>query len=352
MQPAASRPRNGGAIRGPEAKKEFENFGEFMCAVRFNPNDQRLVYQDNPAYSEQRMDDASQGGFLVPKQHREEILKIAPTAAVVRPRAQVIPAGSPPDAAITIPALDQGTSSNMYGGVTVSWIGEGQAKPETDAAFREIELAPKEVAGHVVITDKLLRNWRAADSFLTTLFRQAIAAAEDQAFLTGDGSNRPLGAISSANGSRILYNRNTNTTIKFSDVVGMYAKAKHGGNLVWLANQTTLPQLMTLEDGNGNNMWQPSLRDGEPSTLLGLPLIITPRVPALGNAGDLSLVDLQYYLIKDGSGIFVEASPHVYFTSNKTVVKAFWNVDGQPWLLEPIREVDGQDYSPFVVLDA
>lgn len=65
------------------------------------------------------------------------------------------------------------------------------------------------------------------------------------------------------------------------------------------------------------------------------------------------LVDLTYYLIQDGSGPFVATSEHVYFAQNKTVIKTFQNVDGQPWLSEPIvGEGDTtQTMSPFVILD-
>jgi len=67
----------------------------------------------------------------------------------------------------------------------------------------------------------------------------------------------------------------------------------------------------------------------------------------------LILADLSYYLIKDGSGPFVAASPHVYFTTNKTVIKIFWNVDGQSWLNDPLG-LEGSvanTVSPFVVLN-
>jgi HK97 family phage major capsid protein len=75
-------------------------------------------------------------------------------------------------------------------------------------------------------------------------------------------------------------------------------------------------------------------------------------VPTLGTKGDLSLVDFSYYLIKDGYGVAIDASPHVYFQTNKTMIKAFNNVDGSPWLTAPIVLRDGStQVSPFVVLD-
>lgn len=346
VEPAASRPR-GAHLIGEPAKKEFESLGEFMHAVVYRPGDQRLQYEA----TDQRMDTPSSGGVMVPKQFSTEILSVTPAQAIVRPRARVIPAGSPPDAEFSIPALNQSSTTNMYGGVEVVWIDEGAQKPQTDAEFREIVLKPREVAAHIVCTDKLLRNWPSASSYLEGLLRGAMNAAEDQAFLTGNGSNKPLGFLNANNGARFLYNRNTNSTIKYSDIVGMFAKLM-GDNAVWIANKTTIPQLCTIEDGNGNAMWHQSAAVGVPSTLMGFPVLFSPRVPALGSLGDLSLVDLSHYLIKDGSGLFVKASDGLYFRENKTIIKVYKNVDGKPWLDDLITEEDGQTYTPFVTLDA
>lgn len=96
-----------------EASREFESFGEFMHAVRFRPNDQRLNFVENAGASaaelsaEQRMDTETSGGFMVPDAAALDHRRVEAQASLVRPRANVIPAGSPPDAGITIPALDQ-----------------------------------------------------------------------------------------------------------------------------------------------------------------------------------------------------------------------------------------------------
>ena len=85
----------------------------------------------------------------------------------------------------------------MYGGVQVDWVGEGATKPETGAKLRETKWSPKEVAAKIVVTDKLLRNWAAASSFIERMLRGALLAAEDVAFLKGVGENRPRGVLAS-----------------------------------------------------------------------------------------------------------------------------------------------------------
>jgi HK97 family phage major capsid protein len=133
----------------------------------------------------------------------------------------------------------------------------------------------------------------------------------------------------------------------------MYARLRMSMSPVWITSQTTIPQLAVIADAGNNNLWMPSAVAGLPPTLMGIPVLFHERSVALGTAGDLILADLSYYLIKEGSGPFVQASEHVYFTSNRTVIKVFWNVDGQPWLSEPIplEGSAGNTVSPFIILD-
>jgi HK97 family phage major capsid protein len=362
VRPAAARGQGIVTPRGPEASREFESLGQFIAAVRFNPNDQRLQYVDeNPAArdpetgemrSEFRMDNNTSGGFMVPPQLRTTIMSVEPQAALVRPRANVIPAGSPPDAAVTIPALDQsGTNpANMFGGVEVRWIGEGEEKPETDADLKQITLTPHEVAGLVTVTDKLLRNWQAAGTFIENLLRGAVNAAEDYAFLRGTGVHQPLGAIN-ASATKFI-NRAVANQVSYLDLLNMVARLlMRDGSPVWSMPQSALVQISTMTDPEGHYIWKPDARDGFAGTLLGYPVRWNNRAPALGSKGDILLADWSHYLIKDGSGPFVASSEHVKFTSNKTVIKIFWNVDGAPDTIGPIKEENGYEVSPFVGLD-
>ena len=323
---------------------EIRNFGEFLQTVRYNPNDSKL---ESRAL---QMGVGALGGFVVPEQFDSNIRMVDDNAAIFRPRCQVIPAGDPPDSAITIPALDQSGANGVYSGVNVTWIGEGDEKPETEPSFREIKLEPHEVAAHTVVTDKLLRNSAAAGALVMSLLRKAIIAAEEDAFYTGNGVGRPLGII--GHPASININRTGANAIVYADIVAMFARFKMGGKGAWIVSQTVLPQLMTLVDAGGNLIWQPNAREGAPGTLMGMPVYINDQSPILGAQGDIALVDLNYYLIKDGSGISISMSEHPRFTRNQTIIKAFWNVDGQPWLNTPLLQRDGvSTVSPFVVLD-
>jgi HK97 family phage major capsid protein len=345
---------------GPEAARDFESVGQFLHAVRFNPNDQRLNFvegvgaetDENGLSAEMRMDNDQQGGFMVPTQLRQTIMSVAPQDSLVRPRATVIEAGNPPDAGITMPALDQsGTNpGHMFGGMTFSWIEEGEEKPETDAQLKGIQLTPHEIAGIVTVTDKLLRNWMASAAFIENLMRGGVSAAEDYAFLRGNGKTQPLGAIHAP--AMKYINRATANTVTYTDLLTMVSRLlMRGGTPVWSMPQGALPHIATLQDPEGHYIWKANAVDGFAGTLLGYPVRWNNRNPLLGSKGDIIICDWSYYLIKDGSGPFVAASEHVKFTSNKTVIKIFWNVDGAPWLNAPISEENGYEVSPFIGLD-
>ncbi len=344
------------STRQEEVKEDTEKvehewrggIAEFMRTVLTNPADLRLN-----EYRQQAMDVGVMGGFAVPEQWSSDIRQLQPQDAVIRPRATVIPPGNPPDASITFPALDQTAGRDIYSGVTVQWIGEGEQKPETDWRMREVTLSPNEVAAFIPVTDKLLRNSDAASTLTTNLLRRAIIAAEDVAFLTGPGAGQPLGIVNhpATIGSARTGFPSAAPGDNYVDLVNMYASVMKDGPLVWIYSPSLLPELMTITDVNGNLIWTTSAREGEPNRLMGIPAIENERSPAMGNAGDLMLCNLQHYLIKDGSGIFISSSEHVRFTRNQTVIKAFFNVDGQPWITAPIILEDGvTQRSPFVQL--
>ena len=355
--PAAASHGGSAIIRaaGPEAKREFENIAEFIHAATFNHNDPRLNYVERiggDKQAEQSMGSGSEGGWAVPTQFIPTLRQVDPQQAIVRPRAEIIPAGSPPDSAVTLVALDQANgdsnAAKMYGGVEVVWTGEGKTVNETDANIREVTLTPHEVSGLVTLTNKLLRNWGASSAVIEKLLRGAVASAEDWAFISGNGVAKPMGFINA--GAAYEVSRTTASTVKYTDVVNMSARLL-GNSGLWLVSKSAIPKLKLMEDSEGHLIWQNSARDGEPPTLDGYPVMVNERSPVLGAKGDISLVDLSKYLIKDGSGPFVAASEHVEFKTNKTVIKIVWNVDGTPWLTAPLTGEGGYETSPFVVLD-
>lgn len=328
-----------------QPETEFRSFGEFLHAVRFNPSDARLQQQRS-----QSMTIGESGGFAVPTQFIPTLLQVTPQQAIFRPRCTVIPAGDSPDTDVSMPALDQSSDNNIYAGVTVAATAEGATLSETEAKLREIELKPEEIGAYINVTNKLLRNWGACATVVENLLRKALIGYEDTKVLTGTGVNQMLGILNSP--ARISYTRATASQIAYADLRGIYARIKFGGSLIWVGSQTILPQIMNIQGGNSANIFVPDARENVSGTLLGIPLLLNDRSPALGSEGDLVLCDPAYYLLKDGLGITISLSEHFLFTSNRTIFKALFSIDGKPWLNKPIplEGSSSNTISPFVVL--
>jgi len=349
-----------GGMHDVDPDKDFRNIGEFLhslAAFRIDGRrDKRLDrMQEERAQS---FGTGAEGGFALPEQFRPEIWEVQPQAARIRPRALVIAPGQPPDAKLIIPALDQTSAQNIYGGVVMTHGGEAVTLTETDVALRQLIFEPKKIGAYVVCTNELLNNWAACSSYIGGQLMKARVGQEEFDFLRGSGVNRSTGIINSA--CKIEVTRSAANTIAWTDILNMYARVKQGGNLIWLASPSTISELMDIHDAGTHLLWLPvSYNPGNiagqiPQTLLGAPVIWEERLPKLGTPGDIVLADLSYYGIKDGSGPDLAVATELLFLTDRVVFRLTWRVDGRALLTEPLGlEGDtSETVSPFITLSA
>jgi HK97 family phage major capsid protein len=242
--------------RDVDPEREFRNIGEQFYAI-FRMKTDGVRDPRLESLSEQRaqsMGVGAEGGFALPQQFSAEVREVLAQEAIVRPRATVIPAGEPPDAKLSFPALDQTSGSNIHGGVIITHTGEAITMTETSFGLREVSMEPKEMSAYIVVTNKLLVNWEAGGAFITKRLSSAMAAAEDYDFMRGDGINKALGLINSP--CAISHTRAGVGAIAFADCYGMLAKVlMRSGSLVWVASQTTIPELSKMVDAGNHAVW-------------------------------------------------------------------------------------------------
>jgi len=128
---------------------------------------------------------------------------------------------------------------------------------------------------------------------------------------------------------------------------------------VWVVAPDVFPALMALEHSAGSALWYgapgggPQGAQAPSATLLGRPVIVSEKVPALDSAGAVNFVDLGYYLIGDRQAITVESSPHYRFQNGETSYRFVSRVDGRPWIQSALTPRNGgATLSPFVKLGA
>jgi HK97 family phage major capsid protein len=350
--------------------KEWKSFGEFGLTVLAASNskwERKLV--DAKAIAPDAIDRlyahqaemktlmqeglGASGGFLVPVPYLAELFYKAWESSIVRPRARIVPMGS---RQIQLPSLDQtitpaNQKSAFFGGVSFSWIEEGESKPELEVLFKLITLTVHELAGYLPVTNALIEDSAISiDGLLRMLLPSAMADAEDWWFLNGNGAGVPQGVIASPATIQVV--RAGAGTITWADIKAMVHAFQPGANGVWVIHICAMEQIMALADAAGNALWLANIVSGMPAQLMGYPIIWTEKVPVLGTKGDIGLYDFKYYLIGDRRGPTLDVSTEYLFRSNQTAFRIDERVDGQPWLSAPValRPAGASSISPFVTL--
>ena len=179
------------------------------------------------------------------------------------------------------------------------WVEEGGALTFGDATFDQKFLDAHKLHVAIKITEELLYdNAFQLESWVISEFGKALDNAEEDAFLNGDGDGKPNGLFKDAQ---------TGITIPTADitadnVIDLVYKLKrpYRKKASFITNDGTLGALRKLKDLNGNYLWQPSIKAGEPDSLLGYAIHTSQFAPVLA-AGNVALAfgDYSYYNIGD-----------------------------------------------------
>ncbi|CUL88492.1 Phage major capsid protein, HK97 family [Listeria monocytogenes] len=222
-----------------------------------------------------------------------------------------------------------------------AWIDEGEALTFSDATFSQINLDAHKLHVAVKVTEELLYdNAFQLENYIIKEFYKALANAEEDAFLNGDGTGKPLGILATSGGAEVGVTAASATAITADEVINLVYSLKrpYRKNAVFILNDQTIATLRKLKDGNGAYMWQPALVAGEPDKLLGYPVYTSAYMPSVETgAKTIIFGDLSYYNIGDrGSRSFAELRE--LFAGNGMVgFVAKERVDGKLVLPEAIK---------------
>ena len=283
----------------------------------------------------QESDDTS-GGFLVPEEFQSEVIRFATEAAIVRPKARVIPMASN---TLSLPKLDQ--SNFKFAGIDIHWEGdEGDEKEESQPKFGRITLKVGKMIGLCPVSDDLLQDSAInLANFLVGIFGEAIAYEEDKQFLVGNGMKKPMGIVSCGTSKA----RTTADKIQYEDLKNMMEAlpAWADAGAVWITTKAGLKEIMDIKSGiytgaavdqtEGFPLFLPgfNIAGGVPTTVFGYPMLLTDKLPAVGTKGDIVLANLSAYFVGDRGGLMVASSIHDRFRHDETVFRFVKRVDGQ-----------------------
>ena len=223
------------------------------------------------------------GGYLVPDEYDSRLIDVLEEENIMRTLGTRITTSG--DHKINIAATKP----------AASWIEEGEPLAWGDATFDQILLDAHKLHVAIKVTEELLYdNSFGLENYIITQFGKALANAEEDAFLNGDGQGKPTGIFAENGGGTVAA---TTTTVKGDDIVNLvYAlKRPYRKKAAFIMNDKILATIRTLKDSNGQYMWQQSLKEGEPERLLGYPIYTSEYAPT--NA--IAFGDFSYYNIGD-----------------------------------------------------
>lgn len=262
------------------------------------------------------------GGYLVPVEYDRRLIDTLEEENIVRKLATRITTSGEHriNVAATKPAA--------------AWIEEGAALTWGDATFDQILMDAHKLHVAVKVTEELLYdNAFGLENYLLTQFGKALANAEEDAFLNGDGTGKPTGIFDAAHGGQLA--GTLGGAVKTDDVIDLvYAlKRPYRKNAAFIMNDKTLASLRKLKDNNGAYLWQPSYQAGEPDKVLGYTVYTSAYAPE----GAVAFGDFKYYNIGDrGSRSFKQLNE--LFAGNGMIgFVAKERVDGKLVLPEAVQ---------------
>jgi HK97 family phage major capsid protein len=326
----------------------FDSFTDYLRTVKMNPHDARLKSGLSEGTD-------SVGGFTVPEGFSNQILMTAVESSVIRPHgATILKMSSDTLKVPKIKDTSHEAGSGVHGGLIAYWTEEAGTKTVEEPTFGQVNLIAKKLTGYTYASDELLSDSALPlDTLIIKAFGETLSWYEDEAFINGSGVGEPLGILNS--GATISSARATASQVELADIANMWSRLYPSSvnRAVWLCNPSVLAQIAQL--ATTSLTWlqlDQGVAKPLPMTLMGRPIYMTEKLPALGTAADLMLVDLSYYLIGDRQRLTVKASEHVRFTTDETAFRFVQRVDGQPWVDSVFTPKNGSTLSPFIALAA
>jgi HK97 family phage major capsid protein len=269
------------------------------------------------------------GGYLVPVEFDRNLVQALADANIMRGLANVITTAAPRKIAMV-------TQES-----TATWVPENGEIPESDVKFGQKTIDAFKLTNLVRVSQELLSDSMFdLPSFLTREFARALGAAEEEAFIKGNGTGKPTGMFLATGGADIGVTAASSTAITFDDVINLVysLRVPYRRNASFIANDVTVGALRKLKDTNGQFLWQPSLQAGQPDRLFGYSIYTSPYVPTVAaGALTLSFGDYSNYWVADRQGRVLQRLVEVYAKNGQVGFLITQRVDGKVILSEGIK---------------
>jgi HK97 family phage major capsid protein len=250
--------------------------------------------------------DSTAGGYLVTGHFEREVLKNLVEVSSVRQAARV---GSMNSSDITLP--------KRTARPTAHWVGETEDRSGTQAAYGQVTISAHEAACYVDVSIKLLEDSAIPiEQEVSGDLAEEFARLEGVSFTVGDGVGKPHGFLLNADVPQIASGHATQITPDALIDLLYSLPEFYRNQSTWMMNGITLAAVRKLKDTTNQYLWQPGIAAGQPSTILGRPVIEAADMPGVAaGAFPIALGAFkQAYRIYDRTGMSLLRDPYTMAT--------------------------------------
>jgi HK97 family phage major capsid protein len=304
--------------------------------------------------TETHRETGSTDGYMVPPQIREGIWEL-----VYELDNLLALVDAEPTSSNMVEILKDETTPWGATGLQAYWGAELEQKRASRLAQTPMMIRLHKLYVLAVASDELLEDAPRLEARLMNKAAQAIKWKTNEAIIYGNGGSQPLGWMNSpALVTVAAAGGQTADTIVPANIVAMIGRLIAGSlaRSMWIMNTDAYAQLPLMAAANGALLFMPpgGLTSAPAGTLWGRPIMLSEHAAAIGDLGDIQLVDPKgYYAAHKGTEPKFASSIHLYFDYDATAFRWVFRVGGAPYLSAPITPARGASTkSHFVTLAA
>ncbi len=289
------------------------------------------------------------GGYTVPVQTETAIDRVITEISPIRSVARVVQ--------VSTASYKKRVS---MGGATSGWVGEQASRSNTNTPtmdvleFPVMELYANPSATQSILDDSAIN----IDEWLSEEVSIEFAQQEGAAFVNGNGAAKPRGFTTydmveqdSWKWGKLGYratgrsgdwaDSSSDPGAEATNIIDLtYAlKPAFRANARFAMNRKTVSSVMKLRDADGRPLWHTNLREGQPDSLMGYPILEAEDMADIG-ANSLSICFGDFrrgYIIVDRMGVRVlrdpfSAKPYIQFYTTKRVGGGIGHYDALKFL--------------------
>lgn len=227
----------------------------------------------------------------------------------------------------------EGTIQAVSSTGSAAWTPESVSFSESADSFTQFSLTSYKLASLARLKESFVSDMNFdLEKYLLDEFARRFGRSEEDAFINGDGTDRPVGILSSG---ELGITTTSASAITYDEVIKLYfsLKPEYREKAVFLMHDETAMQLRTLKDTAGNYLWN-AVND----TIFSKPVVTSFHMPTVA-AGALPIVfgDLSYYWIVERQALSVNRLKELYILAGQIGFSAFERLDGKLIRQEAIK---------------